>query len=199
MRLPFEKNPYSVVYHYTAFPLGIVQAKMNKVCFEKWIASKYINSSFDYHSKMNKFNIGEDLWLTEEKILDRHYFSISKNVYFNSSINIISIIKGMMDIGYYPQGNYNEQFIPDKYAFKKNFYFHHDYLLIGYDDNNENFISIGYVNNKFQEFLIPYSNMVKAIETLEGNYIRVDFLQYNEDKKIFFDINKITDELENYI
>lgn len=197
--LPFVKDPYSIMYHYTAFPLSIVQAKMEKEIFEQWFVSKYINTSFDYNSKGNKFNIGEDLWFTNEEILYRHHFSVSKSVYSNNDIDLIEIIKNMINKGYYPQGNYNEQFVPGKSAYLDDVYYHHDYLLVGYDDNDNCFTSVGYIDNKYQEFKIPYFNMQKAIETLEGTFIRVDFLEYNESKEIVFDLKKITDELEKYI
>ena len=180
--LPFEEKPFSVMYHYTAFPLGIVQANMEPDKIDRWLCTKYINCSFEPCSKMNKFNIGRDLWLTDEKILIRHKNIFSKAINDYYKIDVVKIFKDMINQGSYPQGNYNEEWIPDKFAYQK-YRFYHDYLLIGCNDAKQVFYSVGFLQDKkFQKFEIPYTNMKKAVETLFNDYIGIDLLEYNARK-----------------
>ena len=197
--LPFESNPLSIMYHYTAFPLVVLQANMTKEVFDEFISTKYINCVFVEKSSSNKFNIGEDLWFTEERILLRHRNILSRKMYDHYKINVIDELKKVIDWGYYPQGNYNEEWIPGKFAYKK-FHFYHDYLLIGYNDDKKIFYSIGYLaNNQFTKFQIPYENMKMALETLFNDTVSFDFLEYNSKKKYEFSAKKIVDQMENYL
>lgn len=199
--LPYNEKPLSVMYHYIAFPLGIVQAKMDEKVFEFWLATKYINCSFSKKLDMNMFNIGEDLWFTEERILLRHHNAISRIIYDNYQMDVVTLLKKVIDMGYYPQGNYNEEWIPLKTAYKK-YRFYHDYLLVGYDESSQVFYSVGFLSdNRFQKYEISFDNMRKAIETLFDNNVSFDFLEYHSKKvkSWKFDINVVVEQLNAYI
>ena len=177
--LPFTSKPLSIMYHYTAFPLAILQANMPEEILDKFISTKYVNCIFETKSLKNKFNIGNDLWFTEERILLRHSNVFSDIILKYYDIDIVKFLKDMMDKGLYPQGNYNEEWIPGKFAYQK-YHFYHDYLLIGYNDEKQVFYSVGFLkDDRFQKFEIPYINMKKAVETLFDTYIGIDLLEYN--------------------
>ena len=74
----------------------------------------------------------------------------------------ISIIKALMDDGEYVIGIWNEQKIPGKMAYQKQ-YMAADFLLFGYDDEKQVFFSIGWIQGEFKEFSISYSNVEKAL------------------------------------
>lgn len=195
--LPY-KIPLSTMYHYNAFSLGIVQAKYNDDEFLNFLLNNYLNCSFWEESPGNKFNIGYDLWLEKQNIITRYSFKLSRQIYNVSKVDILSVLKNAIQKGIYPQGNYNERWVPGKKAYNK-YYFYHDYLLIGYNDDLRKFISVGFLENKkFDFFEIPYDNMIIAIETLGGN-INIDFLEFNECYKPKFDLTLFKKEIKDYL
>ena len=66
--LPFDDNPYSLMYHGSAFPLGIIQGNATED-LTPWLSSKYINCWFA-PTWGNKFAYYvTDHWATGYKIL----------------------------------------------------------------------------------------------------------------------------------
>lgn len=199
--LPFVVEPLSKQYQYTAFPLGIIQANMEKEKFSFWLATKYIHCSFDLDERFHKFNLENDPWFHMERILIKHNNSFSKIIKEFYNIDILKTFKEMLSKGYYIYGFYNEEHIPQKSAYKKERYLC-DFILYGYDDEKQVFKSIGYLANKnYEPFEISYENMYQAVETLFDGNVGFDVVEYNSRKVrvIEFNINDIINGITEYL
>lgn len=194
--LPFEEKTYLISYQNSAFPLGIIQANAQQD-ISPWIASKYINCC--YHPG-NIFDIGiTDKWSCVDGKLFYQRINLIKNLYDTFSCDYVNLLRGMLNLGYYANGIYNEEYIFGKASYKKN-YFVHDYLLIGYDDKEQVFYSVGYLaDGNFQRFIIPYDSMKQALESLKEQIIPFYFLKYNSSTKYVFDTDLFLQELFDYI
>ena len=197
--LPFEDKPYSLMYHGSAFPLGIIQGNTEQDLIP-WLSSKYINCYFSPAFE-NKFSYYvTDHWATRDKILLRQHIDLypeEYNMVFKSSI--INLFRKMLDLGYYPHGSYNEEYIPGKDCFQKEYY-NHNFILIGYNDIEKNFISVGYLKDKkFQRYKIPYDCMEMAISTHKSPKISFNFWKFNEEAQFTFNYDRLIIELDDYL
>lgn len=196
--LPFEDHPYSLTYHYCAFPMGIIQANA-KEDITPWLCGKYIDCWYDKNS-INQFTIyPADDWATKEKILLGQNIYLYKELFRSLYKDQLLQFRKMLDIGFYVSGLYNEEHIPGKWAYQRQYYMH-DFLLIGYDDIAKEFISVGYLaDGVFQRFNIPYENMRRAVDTLKSETIRYRLWKYNPDAKFELNLERVVSELSNYL
>ena len=67
--LPFHSNPYSVMYHHLAFPLGILQGH-TEIDISPWLCDKYINCLFCFKKgSTQRYNIvTEDPWFLRDEM-----------------------------------------------------------------------------------------------------------------------------------
>jgi len=105
----------------------------------------------------------------------------------------------MLNMGYYVSGNYNEEFIPGKRSYHKEYY-PHDFIIIGYDDISQEFISASYLQDGiFQKHRISYEDMRRAFTTLKGEKKGMNFWKYNPDAKFELNLDQIISELSDYL
>lgn len=197
--LPFEYAPEAVTYHSIAFPMGIVQGNARQSVIP-WLSSRYINCWFSSDLPCQFTFFDADNWGIEDKTLFHRQINLHHEQ-FHTLIggSQTSLLKKMIQLGYYPYGIYNEEFIPGKEYFKK-CYHAHDFLLCGYDDGMNSFISAGYLSNEmFQQFLIPYECMERAVTTLRRSYVSYDFWKYNHEATYQFNRSKIIQQLDDYL
>lgn len=197
--LPFDDHPYSVMYQGTAFAMGIIQGNATEDIVP-WLCGKYINCSF-YKNRKNQFMISiSDSWGLDDKILFHQQVNLYPELYSALyTYDIIELLRRMIGKGCYPRGVYNEEFVPGKWSYQKKYYAH-DFILIGYDDVSQNFLSAGYLEDeKFQRFLIPYESMRMALVSLKTEKFIADFYKYNTDAKYELNLKRIADELTDYI
>jgi len=196
--LPFENAPFSLMYHGTAFPIGIVQGNAT-TDITPWLCGKYINCSFSPNF-INKFSIStNDSWFVGDKILIQQRLDLYPQLY-NSIFknNIIFYFKKMIYNNCYIHGSYNEEYIPNKNHYQKS-YFSHDFLLIGYDDSKESFLSVGYSKEQFTRYYIPYDCMEQSIITLKNPKFSFNFWSYNPLSSYELNMNRIILELGDYL
>ena len=198
--LPFEDHPYSQMYHHIAFPMGIIQGNAQED-ITPWLCGRYINCLFDKNKlRGNAFNVyTSDLWANEDNVLIQQRITLIPDLYDAVFGNPILHLRNMIGMGYYPSGLYNEEYIPGKWAYQKQ-YNQHDFLLIGYDDDSEEFISVSYLQDgKFQRHAIPYGNMRKALTTLKTEKLQLLFLKFNAEAKFELNLNRTVSELSDYL
>lgn len=76
--------------------------------------------------------IDEDIWELDQGMAERQSIYLEPTVLKNRYVDVIGLIKYMMQCGYYVIGFYNEYYIHGKGSYKKeNFW--HDYVLFGYE------------------------------------------------------------------
>ena len=198
--LPFEDHPYSLMYHHCAFPMGVIQGNA-KEDITPWLCGKYINCWFGKHRNfINRFTLYYwDNWAVNDRVIFKQEIALYPDLYHSLYDDEVMLLRKMLNLGYYPQGNYNEEHIPGKWAYQKE-YFSHNYIIIGYDDIAKEFLSAGYLmDRKFQIFSIPYENMRQAMKTLQTPKIEIHFWKYNSQIKFDLNLNRIVSELSDYL
>lgn len=110
-----------------------------------------------------------------------------------------TIVRKSIDDGFYVVININEQFLPNRQAYR-NHYFRHDLLIIGYDDEKSQYITVGFDAD------MQYSKVWYDFRIVEEAYYRMqsewDFelfvFRFNHDYNAKLDKAKIKKHLENY-
>lgn len=196
--LPFDDHPYSLIYHGSAFPMGIIQGNATHD-ITPWLSSKYINCWFN-ESATNKFAYYiSDHWPTGDKILFQQKIDLFPDHFELIFKDLIMLFRKMLNMGYYPHGRYNEEYIPGKWSYQKQYYAH-DFILIGYDDIKQCFISVGYLQDgHFQRYNIPYENMYHALNSLNSPKISYNFWLYNSEAEYNFNLSRLLFELSDYL
>lgn len=198
VKLPFEEKPLCIMYQHIAFPLGIVQGNA-KSRHLPVLFSKYIKCTYDKNGGPSKFIIGDDFWFDKVKLIKRYNLLIDNVIYKNNSFELLKIMRKMLEKGYYVEGNCNENWIPGKSCYKKTYFFH-TFILIGYNDVERIFYSVGFLKNKeFQCYKITYDDMIKAIETADECNIKIQFREYNFSCSLTFDVSETFSVLKEYI
>lgn len=197
--LPYQEHPHSLMYHYLAFSLGIVYGNaagnMNP-----WLSNKYVNCSFS-DKQANKFTYAvEDVWFTTDQILLKQTIELYPEQYqLIFQADLLTLFRRMLNLGYYICGLYNEEYIPGKWNYQKQ-YHQHDFILIGYDNVKQCFLSAGYLKDRvFHRFEIPYDAMKQATATLKNPKIRYIFWKYNSDVQYRFDLQRLIADLSDYL
>ncbi len=195
--LPFEIDPLSVMYHYIAFPLGVIQGNA-KCDITPWLCHMFVNCIFNPFAN-NKFSISfSDNWGIDDKIVFHQQMCLFNDTYNIIGIDIIQLIKKMLANRCYVGGNYNEEYVPGKKAYGLE-YFPHDFLLNGFDNEKKVFYSVSYLSKKFVNHEIPYSNMLQALTSMANKRPILNFYQYNTETKINLNIEKTLRALQDYL
>ncbi len=195
--LPFEDQPYSLMFHHTAFPMGIIQANARED-ITPWLCGKYINWALN-RKDLYHFSIVQDERGFEDGILFVQRQELFPKTYRAIFGDIIEEFKRAISLGNYLYGFYNEEFIPGKVHYQKRHYLH-NYLLIGYDDAEQAFVSVGYLEDyRFQRYRIAYEDMRRALETLQSPKIVSELYLLNPDAKFELNLPRVTRELSRYL
>lgn len=197
--LPFKCPPDIRAFQNIAFSMGIIQESA-KSDIAPWMCEKYINCNFSPQRQNIQFYLGvEDIWTADAQILSKQRINFFPRLTEHLSCNYIDLMRAMMDLGYYPFGVCNEEFIPGKRSYQKKYYAH-DFLIIGYDDEQQILYSVGYLSDgSFSLYKIPYGNMLKALETLRPSRVVLDFWRYNQKFKYELHIDKIKQDMKDYL
>jgi len=197
--LPFESNPINQMYHYMAFPCGVIQANA-QTDITPWLCGRYINIQYIFTDPDKTFRFDtQDDWGLDDGIAFRQTLHLDKDMYLACEVEWITLLKKVLGCGCYVKGTYNEEYIPGKAAYHKKYHLH-DFFLIGYNETKEVFYSVGYLDNGFfQQYEIPYSNLIESLKTLKLPYTLFFFWKYNENADFSFNIFKVAYELRHYI
>ncbi|MBQ7335856.1 MAG: hypothetical protein IJW92_05245 [Clostridia bacterium] len=201
VELPFEGHPYSTVFYYTAFSLGILQAHKSQEELIPWFCGKYINCLMQLTPGRTKLHIRieDDKWGVADGVLTRQSMELKPELYAPLGFPYYELIKRMLHRGYYVYGFCNEEYIPGKSSFQRD-YFAHDYIIIGYDDTEQYFLSAGYLaDGQFQKYKMPYGDFEKAMTSLRDAIWKIHFYQLDEDAKFDFDLSCVISELNDYL
>lgn len=195
--LPYPDNPVLLCYHNKAFPLGIIQANA-KTQITKWMCTKCVNTVFVPNSTLNKFDLSVwDTWGTWEGITTQQVFNMKKELIPLINIDILSMLRTLLDEGCYVHGTYNEKHIPSKQAYGLEDYIH-DYLVIGYNDTC--FYSVGFVaDGHFRRFEVPFQNFIDSLYDTGSSKINVNFFNYNEGTVLKPNVDRMLSDLDKYI
>lgn len=197
--LPFHPKPFATMYHHLAFPIGILQGH-TQFDLSPWLSSKYINCKFQMGENiMQRYNIAvDDPWFLNDEIFEFQNVKLCQHTFFQLFGTYVTLLKKMLALGYYPNANYNEALLVKGAA--PGSYRYHDFLLIGYDNAQSVFHSIGYLGSDHIHFFdIPFEIMEKAIRTLKTSCVELCFWKVKPEATFDFHIKEITEELQNYL
>ncbi len=195
--LPFPDEPVFICYHNKAFPFGIIQANANGD-FMKWLCSKSVGCIFNPSAGPDKFDLDIiDQWGNIEGITERQTFKLKNDMMGRLGIDLLSMLRTVIDNNCYIRGIFNEKYIPHKDAYDSYDYIH-DFLIIGYDDDY--FYSAGYIENgRFRRFEIPVQNFLQSLYDSERDMVQVEFISINSDFILNPNIPWMISELERYV
>ena len=184
--LEFEEHPRFIVFQFLAFIFGILQSSDHTL---PWLNCNFIRcEGFSFATN--------DIWLSDHQVFIRNSFC--DNPQSEDKKSLINEIKKQIDDNYYINGLYDEFYDPNKWSFHIQ-HFPHDFLLTGYDDNEQAFTSFGYTNNKiFQKFRIHYNDFYNAVssDSVDNKLFR---MRINPNKEFNFNLLVFSDELYSYI
>ena len=161
MRLPINKKPLITAREPELSVFSIFTAgNQNRLPF---LYSRYISiaayDNYDHFEMVIGYNNNyEDyyLWKSGEIILntvDLPNFIVSTGMTSN-------IVKSLLRSGQYVVGIWNEERIPGKSSYRRHYKLG-DFLLYGY--NHRGLESYGWINDKLDEFIVPYNLFEKAV------------------------------------
>lgn len=108
-----------------------------------------------------------------------------------------AVAKKLINDGKYILGIWNEKYVAGKNAYRKNYMFG-EFMLYGFDDKKSVFNSIGWIDNKYQEFEMPYHIFDEALfldEPSQNMFWGARFCDITHG----FDITNIAKELCDFI
>lgn len=114
--------------------------------------------------------------------------------------DLYMIVSQSIDHGYYVVLNLNEQFLPNRQAYG-NYCFRHDLLIVGYDEETNEYITVGFDAD------MQYSKIRYNVRIVEEAYYRMEsewdfevfIFRFNREYQAESDREKIRLHLENYL
>ena len=193
MRLPFNIHTIANTYQPEAFISGIVFSQSQK--HMPYFLSNYIRTVYYVKNEGTILNYYMDNpLLINDGLISSDYAVIPQLCV--KDLDISKIAKCSLDNKKYVFGVFNDEYIPEKSSYQR-FYFQHDYLLYGYDENG--FISAAYLRDGFfKEFHISFEDYNLAVRTLGSDqYIR--FLTYDAESDLCFIPKMVKNALSDYL
>ncbi len=196
--LPYDGNPLLKAYQYMAYPLGIIQANI-KDDLMAVLCDRYINCHFEPDHPTIMFDIAlYDRWFKNRKILLTETDDLTNTV-TTQEADFVRLIRERLSNGWYVNGICNEEFIPGKNAFGR-YYYRHDFLVYGYDDETNTFHAAGYLKDGFFHlYEIPYQQMQKAIATLDEEAVVFQYYRFNHELHLTPDFPDTLRQLKRYV
>lgn len=183
--LPIVEKPWIQAYQLRNFELGVMQNKT------PWIYAKYINCIYNPKSKIifdHCISTSGRFFSHEKAMLFQRF--ILKNEIFNLDVmDFVEWTKDFLDKDWYVLGYFDEYHIKAKAAYGK-IHFRHGIFIYGYDDAEELFYGIGYVDfAKYKTFTFSYDEFRLALptdfdrENEKFNPHDIDLIQFNVVKE----------------
>jgi len=199
-KLPITENPWIQAYHMRNFELGVMQHKT------PWIYAKYINCYYNHNPKakiiFDHCISKSGRFFSAEKAMLFQKFLFKKEIFKLDIIDFVEWAKDLLDKDWYILGYFDEYHIKAKAAYGK-FHFKHSIFIYGYDDAEELFYGIGYVDDtnyktftfSFDEFRLALPNdfdrenekfKPQGIDRIEFNAVKE-----NHDYKFEFNLKEV--------
>ncbi len=162
--LNFEK-PIVRCYNHHAFPTGLINGNYKE---KGWIYNYFYTIYFDRDAR-RKVDMKCDYFFEKENVFIKGYYIVPKLV--NQSGDFVSFLKSLISGGNSIAGIYDEFYLKHADTYQK-LHFMHNFLLHGFDDKKNAFISSGYVRDRmdamWKTFEIPYKDFCEAVECEDG-------------------------------
>lgn len=184
-------DPYVRCYNHHAFCTGIIKKASVP---QEWIYNFFIQV-FYKPNRTNKIDFVLDYFFENEGIFIKGYHNIPK--VYKDKHEFIEMFKAYIDTNAYICGDFDEYYIPGKKSYLKS-HFEHNFLLYGYDDENEIFYSVGYDERyQWNFYHIPYKILVKSL--IGDKFINFNSFVINPYFTSEIDINFIRNSILSYL
>lgn len=124
--------------------------------------------------------------------IDVQYFTLDEAAEMYKDLK--TFIKQSINRGYYPVICLDEYYIPNRNAYKKYHFFHHN-LVYGYDDIQKVYMTVGYADKLVYNNIL-YDLMNKSGLERESDIIRIKNVK--NKNKLCFDIDKVRHMIYDY-
>ena len=197
MKLPFETSPYIMAYHNKAFPLGVIQGNAD-FDLRPWISGKFINCYFRLNSpKFDLYTL--DPWGEGAGVNLSQSIRLTREMFDQLSLDILQVVKTLLDNSCYVHGSWNEKYIPVERVYGQSDRMH-DYMLIGYDEEERIFYSVGYTKRgRYEEFTVTFEEYLDSLRNSQNRCIDINTCQFCLDGNFSFNKDNCIVELTDYL
>lgn len=201
-KLPIAKSPI-IGLQYLAYPLSII---LNYEECYPWFYSNYIQLrwSKDLKSHLTFYFPGTEK--IPEMLLNPWIDGqlMQKSTLESNNIDSIRFFINCIDEGYYVHSWFDEFFVPRRFSYRKNHFFH-DFLITGYNEDEKLFYLLGYSNKSvFETTEIGFEQLQEALfsrheETCSWLHNEVMLFKKTDSCTYNFDLNHVYSSLEDYL
>lgn len=141
----------------------------------------------------------DDYWFSEKglDIFEHFLLDLPQNILLDEGlVQIVEIIKRLIDKGFCVTGDFDEYYIPHRTAYQQ-YHFPHDYLINGYDTETNNFSLIGYTDKHFIEK--TEASIPQYIAALQAPSTKLHFFKKNPKTIYRLDLDQIISSLKDYL
>lgn len=155
MILHFDFNTPVQTTNYELFPHGIIMTQKDGI---HYFYSSFIDCNFDLKSHSFEFNDYREPYGYRAPIIREK--SDTSGIFANEHI-FNKFCETNLNDGWYITGNFDEFYIPERFAYNE-YHKKHDYLIIGYD--SDNYYLAGYTSfRKPKMTAVPKKNMFTSV------------------------------------
>ena len=188
-------------FHNTVFPLGAIKASIHD--YDVWLCNKYINCIYgnpEYNPNYWKLeSYYTNRWFADGGTTHVQSMFLDADSYASKGIDIICFSKEMLKKQFYINGCWDEFYIKGKTGYQKE-HFIHDYIIFGYDDENNIFKSAAYqTTGKYDYYDIDYDDFYNGIVESGKECPEVFYARINKKLKPVINIYAIKEFLIRYI
>lgn len=186
VKLQFCDSPIFTTYNNYGFITGIIQGHNNN-SFEPWAYGGFINCAFNPGFGFRVFGTPDILNVTKDLVCRVNSKQLPRTKW-------LEYWKSLLNDGIYIQANIDEQYIPGKWAYNVEKYYH-DSLVIGYNDEKEVFTLFTRLADQNMHIIeVSYSDVIKSYRK-KGSW----FLLYKHiPNESTLDVPLIRQELSHY-
>ena len=186
INLKLYETPIFTTYNNYSFITSIIQGHNNN-SFEPWAYGRFINCAFNPGFGFRVFGTPDMLDVTDDLICRVKSKQQPRTKW-------LEYWKSLLDDGLYIQANIDEQYIPGKWAYNVEQYYH-DSLVIGYNDEKEIFTLFARLADQNMHIIeVSYSDVIKSYQEKGSWFLLYKYIP--NDVKL--DIPLIRQELSHY-
>ncbi len=185
-------TPFSIAYQHHGFQTGILLANVD--CRE-WLYSRYIQIYLSVKSELLEYDVSH---LFDDDMTFVKCFR-SYPIEYIDGMDVVNDVMAILERGEYVIGFWDEYYVKNKQAYKKR-KFSHNYIIVGYDEEEKRFFSAGYVGDRhWKEFDVGFSEFNEAVKANYDHYAHIESLAPNKYFQWRFEYDQFVDKLDGYI
>jgi hypothetical protein len=208
IRLPFNENPIIRTWQPDAFLCGIITSENDK--YLPYILNHYIYMLLsDNVEKIGTMQLitslqYEDFMLSKDKHISHEGLTMPLLINDTDYIDLFSIVKEeAISDGKYVFGLFDYYHIPGKGGYGE-IHYDHEYILYGYDDEKDEFLAAGYMDDGYYHaFKVSSKNFLASMKVGNPPFFvganQISFLKFNNGIELTFNITAVKHEMTKHL